>query len=191
MQDSPNNKPDIKTERIARLVITEQCNLDCEYCCMKERDIRTTFKPTNTFPDIKDCTSIAITGGEPLLLKIDTIVSLCKQIKKQSKAPIYLYTNGIYLDSYKSHKIRPFITGINIGWHKHNEKLFKYLSEIINPIIPIRFRIENTNQVAIYRAKEEKTDYLIWTLGDCTSAEGEDRWLLAPYLERDVKVDTN
>jgi len=167
-----------KKEKVVRLALTDKCNLTCKYCCMQDPNIRSTFKETNKFPDVSQATSVAITGGEPLILEQHKITKTLLNIRKQTKAPIYLYTNGIYLNHHRCRMMSPFVAGINVGWHEHNEELFEYLFKAIDVIIPVRLMIQNTNIEAIARAHKEEVDYKIWTLGDCASAENEERWLM-------------
>jgi hypothetical protein len=71
-----------------RLLITKQCNRNCEGCCNKEYDLDA----------LPICTSfngydeIILTGGEPML-KVDTVLKVIKKIRKEnSLAKIYMYT---------------------------------------------------------------------------------------------------
>ena len=78
---------------------------------------------------LKDYNEICITGGEPLLAPIDTLFVI-KQLRKISKAKLYLYTahyNETALDM-----IAPHIDGIHYTIHKESDiDLFHYMQDYI------------------------------------------------------------
>jgi len=88
------------------LFITEKCNLDCEYCFYKERDLASTVsfneikKIIDALPNNKP-PEFVFSGGEPTL-EFNLIKETVKLIKEKYPRPyILIQTNGILLDDNK------------------------------------------------------------------------------------------
>lgn len=113
------------------------CNLKCKYCDTdfdienaKEYSIK---ELTDFVNQHKECHSVSLTGGEPLL-HIDFI----KEFAKVSQLPIYLETNAtlyeqlkdvIDIVDYVSADIKlPSATGLEPQWDKH-DKFFEIASK--------------------------------------------------------------
>ena len=114
-----------------------KCNLNCKYCdtdfdINKSKD----YMPEELIKiceDNKDCHSISLTGGEPLL-ELDFL----KEFLPVSPLAIYLETNGTLWEnlpeiidyvSYISADIKlPSATGQGIKWNKH-DKFFEIASQ--------------------------------------------------------------
>jgi pyruvate formate-lyase activating enzyme-like uncharacterized protein len=115
-----------------KLLITEQCNLNCSYCCNKIKEVRKefTFIKKQNFERfylnmnwINQFKNIDITGGEPLL-NIEYIKMICSKLAKTHN--IYLYTNGLFLNiELINYLFLIGIKGIRIGIHNENKYLLK------------------------------------------------------------------
>lgn len=70
-----------------RLLLTEKCNRRCRGCCNKNYDLKA-LPICNNFAEYEE---IMLTGGEPML-NPPLIALAIHKIRKQSSAPIYLYT---------------------------------------------------------------------------------------------------
>ncbi len=94
-----------------RLVLFEECTRACEGCCNKDWDI-------SSFPV---CTSYAqydlimLTGGEPMLHP-DVVVEAIRQIRRETQAPIILYT-ALTSDKEALSEILWSIDGITVTLH--------------------------------------------------------------------------
>ena len=164
-----------------RVVLTDKCNLDCEFCCMKEKDIYYSFKnQTALYVANWRYDEIAITGGEPLmeLEKLVQFTCLIKYFNKDAK--IYLYTNGILLRNETANMLKiAGLTGIN--WSP-KEKPSAYdllqMTFIHACVIPVRILMQdvliddNILEYALHNSMQIRQ----WTLGDCDDMEPEDRY---------------
>lgn len=99
----------------AKVVISWDCNLSCDYCCNKYPEIRDSFQPI-TLEELSKTTytDYELTGGEPLL-DIERLRKVIQVLPFQSSR--YIYTNGILLDTQKAYCLNLYIKGINIGYH--------------------------------------------------------------------------
>lgn len=105
------------------------CNLNCRYCDTdfdskdaKEYTVRELLEIVDSN---KECHSVSLTGGEPLLH-----VNFIKEFAQKSSLPVYLETNGTLTDklkeiidfvTYVSADIKlPSATGAYPAWDKHN-----------------------------------------------------------------------
>ena len=70
-----------------RLLITKKCNRACEGCCNKQYDL----DALEVENDFSGYDKILITGGEPML-DVPRLLDIVGMIRKQTKAPIYVYT---------------------------------------------------------------------------------------------------
>ncbi len=164
-----------------QVVLTDRCNLSCEFCCMKQEEVHDSFESMTAFNiAVIGYDEIAITGGEPLLEpeKLVQFICLLKYFNKDAK--IYLYTNGCLLQSEIAATLKiAGLTGIN--WSP-KEKPDPYRREqvcfIHNCLIPIRILVQdklmdvNIWQYSINNGMQIRQ----WTLGDCDNMESKDRY---------------
>jgi hypothetical protein len=102
------------TKNIARIVITKECDRDCQGCCNKQRDL-------DSLPIIGDeqYDMIILTGGEPLKF-IEELTLLILWFRSKSQGQIIVYTakldnaNGIYA-------VLNLIDGITITLHEPSD----------------------------------------------------------------------
>lgn len=71
--------------------ITYQCNLNCKYCCLKDKHDEPKINKCLKLIEESDCDWVWITGGEPLLC--DKLQKTCEDIKALGKM-VGLTTNG-------------------------------------------------------------------------------------------------
>jgi organic radical activating enzyme len=160
-------------KKTLRLIITLDCNLKCEYCCNKIPEVNSKFIKKKlediAFEQYED---ICISGGEPLLQYklIHNIYILNIPIS----TPIYLYTNGLLLNSTKA----SFFNGVNIGIH-YKEQLKQILENNPNLLSykGLRLCVQD-----IY-----KDEYLpnipdkyikTWSMNDCFNNVETEDWIL-------------
>ena len=98
-----------------RLLITEECNFNCSYCCNKIPDVRRCFR----YKKLEDIhfwkyDSICIAGGEPftVLPRMAYVSWKVKQFEKR----LFLYTNGSLIKD-KMSKILNWFDGVSVGVH--------------------------------------------------------------------------
>jgi len=159
-----------------KIVISWDCNLDCEYCCNKQSAIKESFKPI-TVAQISNSNydTYQITGGEPLLpMNRRQLYEVLNAIPKGK--PIYIYTNGVYLDMDIAKILRLFkVKGINLGlhhrqWSAENPIDWDELKEI-NKHIPIRLWVQDT--VVILPDVPTEFEIHRWHMNDCADSVAE------------------
>lgn len=91
-----------------RLLLFEECNRSCPGCCNRDWDLQ-------ALPVCYDFTPyriILLTGGEPMLHP-ETVRAAVAEIRRQAKAPIYLYTAMTQgLD-----ELMPLLDGVTLTLH--------------------------------------------------------------------------
>jgi organic radical activating enzyme len=154
----------MNNKKSLRLLITEECNLNCSYCCNKLPKCREKFD----YKRLKEINfsqydAVCITGGEPMLnpAMLGYIKEMCNI---DLKIPIYLYTNGLLLS--KQFPFKDF-TGITIGIHK--EWQMKTILECAPKILSygnIRFSVEDIHREEYLSNIPDK--YIrTWIMNDC------------------------
>lgn len=81
---------------MASLEVTRDCNLGCDYCCQRhEKHSAKTLDALqielNVLVALRNCDTLVVTGGEPLLHP--QLVEVVKMVKAKGKKPVLL-TNG-------------------------------------------------------------------------------------------------
>ncbi len=164
-----------------KVVLTDRCNLDCDFCCMNESDIYYSFKnQTALWIAQQRYDEIGITGGEPLLEleKLVQFICLLKYFKKGAK--IYLYTNGILLNSETAASLRlAGLTGIN--WSpkvKPTASTKESICFIHNCLMPVRILVQDklVDDDLLWFSTCNGMQIRQWTVGDCDDMEPEDRY---------------
>ncbi len=173
-----------KYKPTARVVITDECNRSCEFCCMKDEQLSDTFKEVtpmyvaNAHYDV-----VSITGGEPTLdmHKLLMFVSLLKYRKPDTI--VYVYTNGDLLTREEADMMK--MSGIDgINWspkrgvdnYQQNHWAF-----IHSCVLPVRVLIQDTlvYDDLIQYFDNQGMEFREWTLGEtCHEREDEDRYRL-------------
>lgn len=108
----------------ARVILSENCNERCKYCCNKHKTIRKQMQPLSTdmWPVIvHNYSTICLTGGEIFLksvfpLLMHTLVELRTNL--DYKGFIYLYTQYFVEDLWSA--TWRFIDGIQYSIHNKN-----------------------------------------------------------------------
>ncbi len=165
-----------------RVVLTDRCNLTCDFCCMKDKDIFYSFKnQTALWIAQQKYDEIAITGGEPLLEleRLVQFICLIKYFNPDTK--VYLYTNGYLLQSEIAATLQ--ITGLDgINWSPHHypTKYEKQQMTFIHAcLVPVRILIQDKFTVyddMLQYAMDNRMQIKQWTIGDCDDMEPEDRF---------------
>ena len=109
-----------------RLLITEKCNRNCEWCNNQHWNLKTL--PIET--KFNQYSEIMLTGGEPMLYP-EYLIQVSKNIRKQSRAEIYLYTAKMNqpLDILA---VLHFIDGMSVTPHsKKDVNDFIFLNDIL------------------------------------------------------------
>ncbi len=164
-----------------RVVLTDRCNLTCEFCCMKQEEIHDSFDNMTAFHiAVIGYDEIAITGGEPLLEleKLVQFICLLKYFNKDAK--IYLYTNGILLNSETAATLKiAGLSGINWSPKIKPGPLEENLMSFIHVcLMPIRILIQDklVDDDVLQFAYDNNMQIRQWTIGDCDDMEPEDRF---------------
>ena len=164
-----------------RVVLTDRCNLSCEYCCMKEKETHDSFKKRTALRIAFDrYDEIAITGGEPLMEPEKLVQFICMLRYFNKDAKIYMYTNGLLLFSEIASTLKiAGLTGINYTPKEKPDRLTKdNMGFIHSCLIPIRILIQDTleDDDILQYAINNRMQIKQWTIGDCYDMEPEDRF---------------
>ena len=164
-----------------RVVLTDRCNLTCDFCCMKETDIHYSFKnQTALWIAQQRYDEIGITGGEPLL-EFDRLVQfICLVRYFNPDAKVYLYTNGVLLESETAITLKTAgLTGINWSPH-HKPTIFDYqrICFIHNYVTPVRILIQDilVDDKILQYTVDNSIQIRQWSIGDCDDMEPEFRF---------------
>ena len=167
--------------RECRVILTDKCNLDCSFCCMKEEKIHDSFTDRAAF-DIAAAKFdiVKVSGGEPLMeyKKLVQFICLVRYFNPDSK--IYLYTNGILLHLKTAETLQVAgLDGINWTPHQYPTKLEKQTIAFVHAcLIPVRMLIQDklVDDDILKYALDNSMQINQWTIGDCDNMESEDRY---------------
>lgn len=106
----------------ARVLITKECNRNCDYCCNKYTAIMKQMKEINNIWQLMDYSNICITGGEPLLNPKRTL-NIIRQIRYAFPyKTIYLYTARFL---YPPDRMEPIVEEVDgVHFTIHSETAF-------------------------------------------------------------------
>ena len=154
-----------------RILITEECNFNCAYCCNKMPKVRRCFryKKLNDI-NFRKYDSICITGGEPF--KYIGRMSYVAWKAADFVQNQYLYTNGSLINSLNFKMLRWF-DGVSVGVHDELPvEQIKFLTTINN----VRFLIDR-EKVERYRDIIHLDRIKLYTLNECYETDRED-WVV-------------
>ena len=162
----------------ARIIMTEHCTRQCDYCCNRLPDVRIAFQfvPDLAAIPLENYREICISGGEPLLYP----QSVDKVIQWAGNRKIYLYTNGDLILSRRSWLTRwkESLSGLNISLHDgHTSLALEQIQKSLG--IPLRVHVQDckvTNSI-IYATEPPNLSLKIWVAGQCV-VKDEDRYIL-------------
>lgn len=158
-----------------RILVTNECNLNCKYCCNKT--LRHTFIPIrylHTIPFGLYGRAICITGGEPLL-HLDRVKRVVDTVYHQRfetpswEPKVILYTNGLLLnEGLYPWFIQWGIDAVNIGLH--NPAMFDSIIERTHNFpkqqISVRYHIQDIYEEMMLE-KYPDLEFKLWTMNDC------------------------
>ena len=169
-----------------RVILTDKCNLDCGFCCMKDKETSNSFVFDSALhiayggKSYDGYGEYAITGGEPLMeyKKLVQFICLVRYFNPDSK--IYLYTNGILLHLKTAETLQVAgLDGINWTPHQYPTKLEKQTITFIHAcLIPVRILIQDklVDDDMLKYALDNSMQINQWAIGDCDNMEPEDRY---------------
>ncbi len=102
--------------------LTNRCNARCAFCieqggwCPPEADPDVLVKAAVSLTDYK---TVLVLGGEPMF-DMDRLESFLKAIRPY-KRRVYMTTNGCFLGPVTAARIAPYLDGVNVSVHYHNE----------------------------------------------------------------------
>jgi len=134
-----------------RLLLSKQCNRNCEGCCNKDFDL-------DKLPVVTDYSGydeIILTGGEPML-RPNFIREMVRRIRKQTLVPIYLYTAKV--DRLQSAlAVLGIIDGICVTLHEQSDvEAFHKLENAID------YSLGKSLRVNIFKGVKIFIDHLQW-----------------------------
>jgi len=162
-----------------RLLITEDCNLSCEYCCNKLKESEAKFQYIS-FSDagkiIPMYNALCISGGEPLLNK--GAVHNFLLLAQHYDIPTYLYTNGLLITYSDVDFMLKEFTGINIGIHNENQQEYflKYVPELLT-LDNVKFCVQDI-KVSKYANLLHKDKLKLWKMDDCFNNVDTEDWFI-------------
>lgn len=123
---------------ICRLIVTEQCNRRCWYCCNKQEHIQKAMRPVTMDMIVGKYTHYIITGGEPLMTNTydDTFSVICRLVESltpQGKLPwigVYTANATVFMP-----EILNLIDGITYSLHgnpdSHDIEMFHRFQKLL------------------------------------------------------------
>ncbi len=178
---SNGNGRNPKFAKTCRVILTEDCNRSCEFCCMKDPEITDTFKRvTGNYIAKARYSIVNITGGEPTLNMHNLITMVCLVKYYKPDAIVYVYTNGDLLTREEADILKVAgVDGINWSPHIRPDPLTKNKWAFIHHcVIPVRVRIQNTllyDDILRY-FENQSMEFVEWSIGDCYDMPDEDRY---------------
>ncbi len=180
MNNPTMSKP--KATAHCRVVITDECNLACDFCCMRDKEIHDSFEDATALYIAKQMhTEVSFTGGEPLLVlpKVIMLSQLVKYFNPDVK--LWLYTNGSLLTQSTASLLKEIgINGLNISLHKglphYWENIFRWSSMSLS----IRYLIneDELNHYGRARVYSLPGEVRVWGKDDCKDMPFESRYRL-------------
>jgi len=171
-----------------RVVITDKCNLTCDFCCMNDPVISDSFKEASAWYIAQQIhKEVSITGGEPLLA-LPRVIMFSQIVKYfNPDVKLYLYTNGELLTDEIAKILKACgIDGINISIHKITswQMLPRYWSIHESGKMPLRFLVgedeltkEQLGEVK-GNARLAGIPVRVWKMDDCKDMPFESRYRL-------------
>lgn len=179
-----NNPTMTKQRKTAhcRVVITDECNLSCDFCCMKDEKIHDSFEDSTALWIAQQMhKEVSITGGEPLLVlpKVVMFSQIVRYFNPNVK--LWLYTNGELLTKSVARTLKLVgFDGISVSPHGQFswETKMNYLD--IHHIMPLRFMMQDTEIDCQSRSFFDRNNmlYRVWEIGDCNEMPFESRYRL-------------
>lgn len=83
---------------VLHLMITDQCDRNCKYCCNKQYDVNSI--PFATQEDFKSVDTVCLTGGEPFKYEEPCYIAGGLKNDYPNIKNIYVYTNAVELLEY-------------------------------------------------------------------------------------------
>lgn len=164
-----------------RVVITDDCNLSCDFCCMNDLETYKSFETVRAlYIAKKRYDEVCITGGEPLLV-LPRVIQFAALVRYfNSEVKIYLYTNGELLTrDVAKILVAAGIDGISISLHElPNWRILPEYWHLHINIIPLRFLVgehEITDDIEGL-VRVSKIPMRIWKMDDCFDMPEEDRY---------------
>ena len=187
MNNPTMTKP--KATAHCRVVVTDECNLSCDFCCMNDEKIHSSFEDATAWYIAQQMHSeVSITGGEPLMA-LPRVIMFSQIVRYfNPDVKLWLYTNGelLTLETVRLLKMCG-ISGLNISihnWDRINSSLLQWAH--LREMMPIRI-LANEDEMN-EEVQETVADYDIplrlWKMDDCNDMPFESRYRLT---EPDLK----
>lgn len=101
------------TARIARLLVTEQCDRTCDGCCNTYARVMKQMRTIDSLDSLADFDEVCITGGEPMLVPNRTRECIT-QLRELGVPTIYLYT-ALWTSEFR--EIAEMVDGVHFTLH--------------------------------------------------------------------------
>ncbi len=117
-------------KQIARVIMTWDCNRDCDLCCNKNLPV---VPRTCTTRDLRPFDQVLITGGEPSMFMVELLTLIdTLRIQRPEGQGVFVYT-ALWHDGLR--QVARYVDGIHYTLHhplKHNDLIgFKKFQEMI------------------------------------------------------------
>lgn len=169
-----------------RLMVTAQCQRECEGCCNKDHDV----PPVLKMDELLNYQEVYITGGEPMLVPQLTqlVVWVTMGDYYQANIPTFIYSSKCMPEDVENwQSLYQSIDGITFTIHeKEDEHEFWRLNEMVERFDALSFttissskykslRLNQFDHFEMDRPVPEKWDHRrIHWLKDCPLPKGED-----------------
>lgn len=98
----------------ARLILNWKCGRTCRLCCNDYQTIMAGRKMITTLDMFANYDEVMLTGGDPLLIRKEDLLSVIRRLRELNVRRIYLYTTWW---NKKADEVVPLIDGVHFSLH--------------------------------------------------------------------------
>lgn len=165
-----------------RVVITDECNMSCDFCCMNDKEIHASFEDATAWYIAQQMhTEVSITGGEPLLAlpRVIMFSQILRYFNPDVK--LWLYTNGKLLTMNELQVMKAIgIDGLNVSLHKGLHQGWQDDMRWASIMFPMRYLVseEELDHYGRTAVMSLPGTVRVWKMDDCKDMPFESRYRL-------------
>ena len=124
----PDNSNCSPKKTAARVIITTDCEKNCDYCC-NTKEMLASATPIKSILEVKNYKEVCITGGEPML-NPDRTAALIEELWRSPRwchpSKIYLYTAFARYQQDLFQMLMSGLDGLHYTVHQSSDNVSKY-----------------------------------------------------------------